>query len=119
MHMSIEGRKLVRTLDIHRHLTQEIKIVFKNDGVHITSVDPTYQRMVTTVLKKTACKEYDIKEHGELVIGIDLVKIRDFLKIGTPGDVFTFDYDDESHRLVVRLGNLVRTMGWMSKVCRI
>lgn len=111
MHLKIEGRKLARTLDIHRHLAQEIKIVFKNDGVHITSVDPAYQRMVTTVLKKTACKEYDIKEHGELVIDIDLVKIRDFLKIGTPSDIFTFDYDDENHKLVVRLGNLVRTMG--------
>jgi hypothetical protein len=121
MHMSIEGRKLVRTLDVHRRLMQEIKIVFKNDGVHITSVDPAYQRMATTVLRNTACKEYDIKENGVLVIGIDLVKIRDFLKIGTPRDVFMFDYDLESHRLVVRLGNLIRTMGllWISKVCRI
>ena len=109
--MIIEGRKLVRTLDIHKHLTQEIKIVFKTDGVHITSVDPAYQRMVTTVLKNAACREFDIDETEELVIGIDLVKIRDFLKIGKPSDVFMFDYDRENHRLVARLGNLVRTMG--------
>jgi len=111
MHMIIEGRKLVRILDIHKHLTQEIKIVFKKDGVHITSVDPAYQRMVVTVLKNAACREYDIDETGELVIGIDLVKIRGFLKIGRPSDVFTFEYDRETHRLVARLGNLVRTMG--------
>jgi len=109
--MSIEGRKLVRTLDIHKHLTQEIKIVFKTEGVYITSFDPAHQRMVATVLKSVACREYDIDEIGELVIGIDLVKIRNFLKIGRPSDVFTFDYDRENHRLVVRLGNLVRTMG--------
>jgi hypothetical protein len=109
--MIIEGRKLVRTLDIHKHLTQEIKIVFKTDGAHITSVDPVHQRMVTTVLKNAACREYDIDEIGDLVIGIDLVKIRDFLKIGRPDDVFTFDYDRENHKLVARLGNLVRTMG--------
>ena len=30
MHMMIEGGKISRTLDVHKHLTQEIKIVFRN-----------------------------------------------------------------------------------------
>jgi len=111
MHMKIEGKKVAFNLDIHKHLVQELKIVFKKDGVYIISVDPAHIAMVATVLKNIACEEYNINETGELTIGIDLSKIRDFLKIGKPSDIFIFDYDSENHRLVVRLGNLVRTMG--------
>jgi len=111
MHMKIEGRKLAFNLDIHKHLVQELKIVFKKDGVYIISFDPAHIAIATTVLKNTACEEYNINETGELTIGIDLLKIRGFLKIGKPSDIFIFDYDSENHRLVVRLGNLVRTMG--------
>lgn len=111
MHMKIEGRKLALNLDMHGILTQELKIVFKKDGMYITSVDPTHVALVKTVLFDWACDEYNIFATGELEIGLDFDKIRDFLKLGKPKDVFTFDYDPESKRLVARLGNLVRTMG--------
>lgn len=110
MHMKIEGKKLAYILDVHKHLVKEIKMKFEKDGVHIISVDPSHTNMITTILNSGACQEYDIST-GELEIGIDLQKLRNFLKLGKPSDIFTFDYDTESFKLVVKLGNIVRTMG--------
>ena len=111
MHMKIEGKKLARMLDVHKHLVNEIKIKFKKDGVHITSVDAMHIGMVTTILNSGACQEYDIRKTGDLEIGIELKKLRGFLKLGKPNDIFTFDYDVENMKLIVKLGNIVRTMG--------
>ena len=111
MHMKIKQKKLKQMLDVHRHLTNEIKIKFKEAGASVTSVDCAHREMVHTLLKKDACEEYNLHDTGDLEIGIDIYKLIDFLKLGKSEEIFTFDYDIESNRLVCKLGYLIRTMG--------
>lgn len=111
MHVKIQQKKLLQAVDIHRHLTDEIKIQFLKDGIHITSVDPAYYEMVITFIPKYTCDEYNLSSTGDLKIGIDIKKLRDFLRLYKKDDVLTFDYDLDDHRLVANKGFLTRTMG--------
>jgi len=111
MHMKIKQNVLKQAVDIHSILVDEIKIKFLKDRLQITSVDPPHIQLVKTKIPKIACEEYTLYRTGEIEIGIDLDKLKDFLKLFKKHDVFTIDYDNETHKLIFKQGNLTRTMG--------
>ncbi len=109
MHMKIKQKILLQAVDIHRHLVKEIKIEFSENGMRIFSVDPAHCELVITTIPKTACEEYNVE--GKLEIGIDMQKIKDYLRLYKKDDVLTFDYDPDVNRLLGKEGNLTRGMG--------
>lgn len=110
MTIKLKQRILLQAIDIHRHLVTEIKIQFLENSIRIKSVNPAHYEMVITDIPKRACEEYDLRD-GELEIGMDLQKLRDFLRLFKKDDVLTFDYDPDTNRLIGKEGFLMRTMG--------
>ena len=109
MNIKIKQNILLKAVDIHRHLVKEIKIEFSENGIRIFSVDPANYEMVITNIPKTACEEYDVD--SKLEIGIDLQKIKEYLRLFKKDDVLAFDYDADVNRLLGKEGNLTRGMG--------
>ncbi len=109
MNIKIKQNILLKAVDIHRHLVKEIKIEFSENGICIFSVDPANYEMVITNIPKTACEEYDVD--SKLEIGIDLQKIKEYLRLFKKDDVLAFDYDADVNRLLGKEGNLTRGMG--------
>lgn len=110
MTIKLKQRILLQAIDIHRHLVTEIKIQFLENSIRIKSVDPAHYEMVITDIPKRACEEYDLREN-KLEIGIDLIKLKEFLRLFKKDDVLTFDYDPENNRLLGKQGYLTRGMG--------
>jgi len=110
MTIKLKQRILLQAIDIHRHLTNEIKIQFLENSIRIKSVDPAHYEMVITDIPKRTCEEYSLGD-GDLEIGMDLKKLRDFLRLFKKDDVLTFDYDPDTNRLIGKQGYLTRGMG--------
>lgn len=108
MHMKIKQKKLIDIIGVIRPITDEIKLVFKTDGIHISKTDPASNQLIMITIKKEICDEYSTED---LEIGIDLNKLYNFVKIFKKDDMFSFEYDPDSNRLIARAGNLTRTFG--------
>jgi len=65
MTIKLKQRILLQAIDIHKHLTNEIKIQFLENSIRIKSVDPAHYEMVITDIPKHACEEYSLGD-GEL-----------------------------------------------------
>lgn len=109
MNAKIKQQIMLQAVKIQKHVNDEIKIEFQSDGIHFKSVDPSHTELLLSFIPKHSIDEYSLGNTIE--IGIDIDKLRDFLKLGKKEDIFTFDYDLDSHRLIVKLGYLTRTMG--------
>lgn len=94
-----------------QNLNHEIKIKFLNDGIHFRAVDPAHAELLHIRIPKGACDEYDLRKTGEIEIGIDIDKLKVFAKIFKKNDVFELNYDPNSHKLIIIVGHLTRTMG--------
>lgn len=109
--MEIKQYIIKQAVDINRHLNYEMRMCFQEDGIHIKTVDSGHTELLITFIPKTSCDEYNLTKTGELEIGIDIEKLRDFLRIFKKNDIFSIDYDLESNRLIIKQGYLTRTMG--------
>jgi hypothetical protein len=108
MYMKITKNKLQTVIDLFRSLTEELKLVHQVDGIHMWAYDPMHSMMLFIVLKKEAFNEYD---PGNLEIVVDLLKIRDYLKLYKKDDNLHFEYDPENNKLVSKKDFLTRTFG--------
>ena len=109
MIIKLKQRILLQAMDIHRYLVKELKIEFLEKCIRINSVDPAHYEMVVTTIPMIACEEYNVKD--KLEIGIDLKKLRDFLRLFKKDVVLTFEYDYDTNRLLSKQGNLTRGLG--------
>lgn len=113
--MSIKKEKIQAVVDLFKPMTNELKLVFQKDGIHMWALDPGHVSMLFVILKKEACEEYDPSfsenDSGELEIVVDLDKLRDHLKLYKNKDMLLFTYDPEKNRLVAYNDNLMRTFG--------
>ncbi len=109
MIIKLKQRILLQAIDIHRHLVKELKIEFLKKEIRINSVDPAHYEMVITTIPMSACEKYNVKD--KLDIGIDLKKLKDFLRLFKKDDVITFDYDYDTNRLLGKRGYLTRGLG--------
>ncbi|MBW3581920.1 MAG: proliferating cell nuclear antigen (pcna) [Euryarchaeota archaeon] len=89
-------------------LVDEAKIHITTDGVSLKAVDPAHVAMVDLSLGAKAFESY---EAGDLELGLDLEKFKDVLKLAGSADTVKMEYHKDSHRLVMRMGNLVRRVG--------
>ena len=95
-------------IDVTSPLVNEAKFNITSKGISIRAVDPAHVAMVDLELKSTAFEEY---KSDDMELGIDLDKLNGIMKLANTGDSISLEYDEESNRLIVKIGNLVRRMG--------
>jgi len=95
-------------IDVTSPLVNEAKFNISSKGISIRAVDPAHVAMVDLELKNTAFEEY---KADDLELGIDLDKLSGIMKLANTGDSVSLEYDEESNRLIVRIGNLIRRIG--------
>jgi hypothetical protein len=110
--MKIKQYILKKFVDIIYKINKtEIKLEIKKEGIHTILADPAYTELLKIRIPFTACDEYDLRKTGEMDLGIDPEKLRDFLRLYKKDDMVTAYYDAETNRLMLKVGNLVRGMG--------
>lgn len=95
-------------IDVTSPLVNEAKFNINAKGITLRAVDPAHVAMVDLEITEKAFDEY---KADDMELGIDLDKLSGIMKLATTGDTVTLEYDEESNRLIVRIGNLVRRMG--------
>ncbi|VVB60024.1 DNA polymerase sliding clamp [uncultured archaeon] len=95
-------------IDVTSPLVNEAKFNITAKGISIRAVDPAHVAMVDLELKSTAFEEY---KSDDMELGIDLDKLNGIMKLANAGDSISLEYDEESNRLIIKIGNLVRRMG--------
>ena len=95
-------------IDVTSPLVNEAKFNVTSKGLTLRAVDPAHVAMVDLELKSSAFEEY---KADDMELGIDLDKLSGIMKLATAEDLVSLEYDEESNRLVVKIGNLVRRMG--------
>ena len=111
MFIRIRQQVIKQAVDIIRHLTNEVKIQVKKNGFHFIVSDLAGYELLVVEIPDFACDNYDLKDFGEINLGVDLDKLRDFLRIFKKDTIFTIVYDPVADRLIIKQGNLTRTMG--------
>ncbi|HEB37085.1 MAG TPA: proliferating cell nuclear antigen (pcna) [Thermoplasmatales archaeon] len=95
-------------IDITSHLVNEAKFNITPKGLSLRAVDPAHVAMVDLNLKASAFEEY---KADEMELGIDLDKLGGILKLAGSGDSISLEYDENSNKLTIKIGNLIRKMG--------
>ncbi len=110
MYMKIKQHILKKAVDILKKYNDEIKLVFKEDGIHSIICDPANYELIKIRIPHMAMEEYKLEE--TLEIGIDVKdKLGPFLRLFKKDDMVNISYDSDTHRLIFQVGNLVRKMG--------
>jgi proliferating cell nuclear antigen len=107
LHARCKADVLRTILDATATLVDEAKLAITPDGVGIKAVDPAHVAMVDLQLRRSAFDEY---KADPMEFGLDMDKFREVLKLAGPEDPVDLEYDTEHHRLILRIGNLVRRM---------
>lgn len=94
-------------IDVTSPLVNEAKFNITAKGISIRAVDPAHVAMVDLELKNTAFEEY---KADDMELGIDLDKLNGIMKLANSGDSIFMEYDEESNRLIIKIGNLIRRM---------
>jgi proliferating cell nuclear antigen len=95
-------------IDVTSPLVNEAKFNLTSKGLSLRAVDPAHVAMVDLELKNSAFEEY---KATDMELGIDLDKLSGIMKLASAGDMVILEYDEETNRLIVKIGNLVRRMG--------
>ncbi|MHB8586848.1 MAG: proliferating cell nuclear antigen (pcna) [Thermoplasmatota archaeon] len=107
LHARCKADVLRNILDATATLVDEAKLSVTPEGVAIKAVDPAHVAMVDLQLRKSAFEEF---KADTMELGLDMDKFKEVLKLAGPEDPVEIDYDAEHHRLVLKIGNLVRRM---------
>ena len=95
-------------IDVTSPLVNEAKFNISSKGISLRAVDPAHVAMVDLEIKNKAFEEY---KADDMELGIDLDKLSGIMRLANAGDMISLDYDEDTNRLIVKIGNLVRKMG--------
>ncbi|MCD6237556.1 MAG: proliferating cell nuclear antigen (pcna) [Thermoplasmata archaeon] len=104
----VKAETIKAIIDIASHLVNEAKFNITPKGLSLRAVDPAHVAMVDLNLKASAFEEF---KADEMELGIDLDKLGGILKLAGSGDSIDLEYDENSNKLIIKIGNLVRKMG--------
>ncbi len=107
LHLRCTADVLKSLVDATYTLVDEAKLNISPDGIGLKAVDPAHVAMVELTLSKDAFDEF---KADELELGLDMDKFRDVLRLAGTDDTVDLDYDQDKHRLTVRIGQLKREM---------
>jgi len=88
-------------------LLNEAKLSFTPEGISVRAVDPAHVAMLEMDIKKDAFEAY---EASDMSIGLDILKLKDILKLAKSGDLIEIFHDEEHNTLVFKLDNVTRRM---------
>ncbi|MFH1101639.1 MAG: proliferating cell nuclear antigen (pcna) [Methanobacteriota archaeon] len=95
-------------IDVTSSLVNEAKFNISSKGISLRAVDPAHVAMVDLEVKNKAFEEY---KADDMELGIDLDKLSGIMRLANSGDMIQLDYDEDTNRLTIKIGNLVRKMG--------
>ena len=104
----VKSEVLKGIIDVTAPLVNEVKLNITPKGISIRAVDPAHVAMVDLEVKDKAFEEY---KATEMELGIDMDKLGGIMRLSSSGDMVSLEYDEDSNRLIVKIGNLVRKMG--------
>ena len=104
----VKSEVLKGIIDVTSPLVNEVKFNITPKGISLRAVDPAHVAMVDLTVKDKAFEEF---KATEMELGIDMDKLAGIMRLSTSGDMVSLDYDEDTNRLVVKIGNLVRRMG--------
>lgn len=104
----VKSEVLKGIIDVISPLVNEVKFNISPKGISLRAVDPAHVAMVDLQIKSKAFDEY---KADEMELGIDMDKLGGIMRLSSAGDIVSLEYDGESNRLIVKIGNLVRKMG--------
>jgi len=104
----VKSEVLKGIIDVTAPLVTEVKLNVTSKGISLRAVDPAHVAMVDLQVDNKAFEEY---KADEMELGIDMDKLGSIMRLSSSGDIVSLDYDAESNRLTVKIGNLVRKMG--------
>ena len=95
-------------IDVTSPLVNEVKFNISQKGISLRAVDPAHVAMVDLQINDKAFEEY---KANDMELGIDMDKLSSIMRLASSGDTVSLEYDEESNKLIVKIGNLVRKMG--------
>ena len=104
----VKSEVLKGVIDVTSPLVNEVKFNINSKGISLRAVDPAHVAMVDFEIKKDAFDEF---KADEMEMGLDMDKFASIMRLSGSGDTVNLEYDEESNRLIVKIGNLVRRMG--------
>ncbi|MEA2055909.1 MAG: proliferating cell nuclear antigen (pcna) [Candidatus Thermoplasmatota archaeon] len=104
----VKSEVLKGIIDVTSPLVNEVKFNISSKGISLRAVDPAHVAMVDMNIKDKAFEEY---KADEMELGIDMDKLSSIMRLSTAGDIILLEYDEDTNRLTIKIGNLVRRMG--------
>jgi len=104
----VKSEVLKGIIDVTSPLVNEVKFNIGKKGISLRAVDPAHVAMVDLEIKKDAFDEF---KSDEMELGIDMDKLASIMRLSGMGDIVNLEYDENSNRLIVKIGNLTRRMG--------
>lgn len=105
--VKVKSEILKGIVDVTSPLVNEAKFNISSKGISLRAVDPAHVAMVNLEIKNKAFEEY---KANDMELGIDMDKFGAIMRLASSGDMVSLEYDENSNRLIVRIGNLVRKM---------
>lgn len=104
----VKSEVLKGIIDVTSPLVNEVKFNITAKGVSLRAVDPAHVAMVDLKVESKAFEEY---KATEMELGVDMDKLGSIMRLSSSGETVSLEYDEETNRLIVKIGNLVRRMG--------
>jgi proliferating cell nuclear antigen len=104
----VKSEVLKGIIDVTSPLVNEVKFNVTPKGISLRAVDPAHVAMVDLKVNNKAFDEY---KATEMELGIDMDKFGSIMRLSNTGDMVSLEYDEDTNRLIVKIGNLVRKMG--------
>ena len=94
-------------VDLLSVLTEEAKLVWKENGLQINVVDGSHVALLSATIGDACFETYEVEP---VEIGLELVKLRDLLSLAGPSDLVELDYDEAIGAINVRVGAVHRIL---------
>jgi len=104
----VKSEVLKGIIDVTSPLVNEVKLNITPKGISLRAVDPAHVAMVDLNINMKAFEEY---KASDMELGIDMDKLGSIMRLSSSGDMVNLEYDEETNRLIIKIGNLVRKMG--------
>ncbi|MEM3313375.1 MAG: hypothetical protein QXT48_03265, partial [Thermoplasmatales archaeon] len=102
LEIKVDAKTIREFFNLILTLVQEARVDFKSDGISSKVMDPARVAMISLEIKKDAFQEFNVD--GEDSLGLDIEKMRNFLRLTGPDDIIDIKFDGK--KISMKVGNL-------------